>query len=146
MLLGEGYDSSLINIQAFLILSHTYFLTNLVRKEVLLVGKSWFHFDSYHKRGKTTQKKVKTAGKEELNLAGSFMACWVQCSVLSLLILYSFPGLSLLSWNSFGTQCSHFIWGLSVYKWNGFCNPTNELSFHFTYLWSLKRKCIIGNL
>lgn len=98
---GGGGDSSLINIQAFLTLSKTYFLTNLVRNGVLLLGKSCFHSDFYQKKGENTQKKLKTAGKEELKLAGGFMARWVhKVGMFSFLILSSFPGISLLSWDT----------------------------------------------
>ena len=62
MLLGTKFRSHYLNqlqtnISHF---KHNHFLTNLARKWILELGKSWFHSNFFHNRGKKYSKEIET--------------------------------------------------------------------------------------
>lgn len=111
-------------------LRNSYFLTNLARKGVLLLGKSWFHSDFYHKKGKKILKgnwkllaKKKWSWQAGLWHAGYNILCspslFFPLSLDSSLrnpLGYNVHG----SWNP---VLSYFFWVVRVCKWNWFGLP-----------------------
>lgn len=110
---NSGPVNSICGTQIILTLSHSYFVTNLARKWVTLLGKSWYHSDFYHKRGKERLKEIEShwrgrneVGRQANGTLGTMF--WILLPH-SCLFPWNTPFVSGLLWNIMrkvlGTQC-----------------------------------------